>query len=691
MRTLDSAAACKVLLVDDQQSVHDAYRTILTSAPPKTDLEEIEDALFGDIGGQSNAEFNPGFGDDLVQRRTNIVSTIDGQFELSHALQGDQAIGMASAAVAAKDPFEMAFVDMRMPPGMDGLETIQRLWEIDPLLQVVLCPAFSDYSWSTVLKRLGFVDNLLLLKKPFSNEEVFQLAMAMTHKRRAISQSELQLERLRQANEQLQTEVRHRMTAETELQHAASHDSLTKLPNRTCLKRVLSHRFENPQVSANASDALIFLDLDNFKVINDSLGHAVGDQLLIQVAERLQNCVAELDRVPVHRGASPRPPNSPSNLVARLGGDEFVIFLVGNKDQDAAIEFAEQIRYKLCLPYTVSEHELTLGTSLGIAFCGEAAPTPEELMRNADLAMYRAKFSGKHCLAVFDHAMHESMSRRLALEESLRTVLKDGGLRLDFQPIFDMVTGDIVGLESLVRWDHATQGLISPADFIPVAEETGLIVPIGRWILEEACRTIHRISGMRRGVKPISVSVNVSKRQIADHDFVELLGDVLQTYEVPAELLNLEITESLIMETPEDITERLTRISNLGVQIHMDDFGTGHSSLSCLHRFPIDVLKIDRSFVATMQPGDDYESIVHAIITLAHNLDTKVIAEGIETPRQLQQLRELDCDCGQGYLYSKPKSIDELEDLLLEVKPTPSCNPAFGFERYERQLENASI
>ncbi|GAA5505056.1 bifunctional diguanylate cyclase/phosphodiesterase [Novipirellula caenicola] len=478
------------------------------------------------------------------------------------------------------------------------------------------------------------------------------------------------LKQLCSSNQQLHVEIRQRKSAESELQHAATHDSLTNLPNRTHLKRMLESRFANRSFTNGNCDALIFLDLDNFKIINDSLGHAVGDELLIAIGKRLQSAV---DCVSRHSETETK------NLVARLGGDEFVIFLGNVASEEAATEFAEQIRTDLIGRYTVSGHELTLGTSLGIAFSNDSVTTPEELMRNADLAMYRAKFSGKQCLAVFDHAMHESVLKRLELEEALRTVLKDGGLRLVYQPIFDIDTGVIVGLESLVRWDHATKGLISPAEFVPVAEEIGLIVPIGRWILEEACRTIHRLNEARGDGPPISIGVNVSKRQLADVGFVDLLKDVLETENVSPNQLNLEITESMIMDSPEQIVDCLSEIRKLGIRLHMDDFGTGHSSLSCLHRFPIDVLKIDRSFVSTMEVGDDYESIIHAIITLAHNLDTKVIAEGIETTRQLQQLRDLKCDFGQGYLYSKPEPIEDLQELLSAIVNRPRKDPQFGF------------
>ncbi|MFG0261257.1 MAG: EAL domain-containing protein [Novipirellula sp. JB048] len=478
------------------------------------------------------------------------------------------------------------------------------------------------------------------------------------------------LRQLSSSNQRLHNEINHRKSAESELQHAATHDSLTQLPNRIHLKQVLEARFEHRDLRPDCCDALIFLDLDNLKIINDSLGHAVGDALLVSIGKRLQSAVQTI---------SLQAETKIQHLVARLGGDEFVILLGNVANEQVATQFGEQIRTELTGRYSVAGHELTLGTSLGIAFSNDAVTTPEELMRNADLAMYRAKFRGKQCLAVFDHAMHASVLRRLELEEALQTVLKDGGLQLVYQPIFNIVSGRVEGLESLVRWQHETKGLINPAEFIPVAEETGLIVPIGRWILTEACRAIRHINEQYGGRDPISVGVNVSKRQLSDPAFVTTLQEVLAHERVSPEQLNLEITESMIMDNPEQVADRLSKIRELGIRLHMDDFGTGHSSLSCLHRFPIDVLKIDRSFVSTMEAGDDYESIIHAIITLAHNLNTQVIAEGIETTRQLQQLRDLKCDFGQGYLYSKPQPIEALHPLLSSRDTEPMRNPQFGF------------
>ncbi len=642
MSLLNRTCPARVLLVDDEESIHSAYRTILSAKRNTGALDDLEAELFGEATTDSAAD---------------LESPI--QFSITHALQGEEAVELAAKATVAGRPFEVAFIDMRMPPGIDGLETIERLWKIDPLLQVVICTAFSDYSWTEVILRLGSKDNLLLLKKPFANEEVLQLATALAQKHRAVLETRLQIEQLREANDRLQHEIGHRQLAENKLAHAATHDHLTKLPNRNYLKTVLAQRFDEQDLPPLQTDALIFMDLDNFKLVNDSLGHVIGDELLIQIAGRLQ---AALDEYSGHDSVGPAPVQ---NLVARLGGDEFVLFLADVESQDSAIRFAETIRTEVCCQYELGGNSVAVGASLGIAFSSsDMGSTAEQMMRNADLAMYRAKFTGKRCLAVFDQEMHAAVLKRLELEDALRDSLQDGYLHLVFQPIFNVASGKIIGLESLLRWDHPEIGTISPNEFIPIAEETGLIVPIGKWVLEEACRTIRQLNLSLAEENRVMVAVNVSKRQIVAPGFVRMLEQILRDNQIAGNQLNLEITESMIMDNPEEIVDILHEIRKLGVRLYMDDFGTGHSSLSCLHRFPIDVLKIDRSFVSTMEANDDYETIIHAIIALAHNLGTQVVAEGIETENQLGRLRDIECDLGQGYYFSEPRPIADLLGLL---------------------------
>ncbi len=655
-----SRLPARILLVDDEQAIHSAYRTILVNREIDTALDELEAALFGDDTSQS----------------ASTGSDSDWQYDLLHTMQGLEAIELVARELELGQPCEVAFVDMRMPPGINGLETIERLWQVDPQLQVVMCTAFSDYSWSEVIGRLGLRDNLLLLKKPFANEEVLQLANALTQKRRAEIENCLQLERLQDSNRRLCQEIIHRKSAEDRLQHAATHDQLTKLPNRNYLRSVLAERFEATDKSKHLHDAIIFLDLDNFKTINDNLGHVVGDELLIQVAHRLQSvlCGFRTDVI-VEPGAIKEAPHS---LVARLGGDEFVALLLDSPHRDEVIGLSEMLLTHLSSDYEIGTQVVHIGVSLGIAYTECGTIPPAELMRNADLAMYRAKYTGKSRIAVFDREMHAAVMRRLELEAALTTVLKEGGLRLVYQPIFNVKDGRTIGLEALLRWNHDALGDVSPLEFIPVAEETGLIVSIGRWVIQEACRTIAMLNQTVPHLHPLSVAVNVSKRQIVDPGFVKDVEHILATNGVSGKQLTLEITESLIMDNPEDIVDRLHEIRALGIRLYMDDFGTGHSSLSCLHRFPIDVLKIDRSFVSTMESNDDYESIIHAIITLAHNLNTTVVAEGIETQWQLSRLRDLDCDLGQGFLFSEPKPLTEIMELLCQPGSVEAGGPPPG-------------
>ncbi|MEZ6076636.1 MAG: diguanylate cyclase [Pirellulaceae bacterium] len=364
-------------------------------------------------------------------------------------MQGKEAIELAAREWELGQACEVAFVDMRMPPGIDGLETIERLWQVDPQLQVVMCTAFSDYSWSEVIQRLGLRDNLLLLKKPFANEEVLQLANALTHKRRAEIENGLQLERLQEANQRLRQEIIQRKSAEDRLQHAATHDQLTKLPNRNYLRKVLVERFEATDKSKHGHDAIIFLDLDNFKTINDNLGHVVGDELLIQVAHRLQSLLCGIrEDVVVEPGTLKEAPHS---LVARLGGDEFVVLLLDSSNRDEVVGLSELLLSHLSSEYVIEGHVVNVGVSLGIAYTENGTVPPAELMRNADLAMYRAKYTGKNRIAVFNREMHVTVLRRLELESALTGVLKEGGLRLVYQPIFNVKDGKTIGLESLLR------------------------------------------------------------------------------------------------------------------------------------------------------------------------------------------------------------------------------------------------
>ena len=459
---------------------------------------------------------------------------------------------------------------------------------------------------------------------------------------------------LEHQKERLEREAAVRHQIEERLRHDALHDTLTDLPNRTLLLDRLGQCVERVKRQSDYLFAVLFLDIDNFKVINDSLGHIVGDELLVQAAQRFVTCLRSLDTVV----------RIDKDTTSRLGGDEFVILLDGLRKPSDAVVVAERLQKQLSVPFKLRGQEVVISASIGIALDQGEHKMAEHLLRDADTAMYRAKVAGKARHEVFDEAMHTQAMARMQLENELRAAIEQGQFQLVYQPIVDLPTQEISGFEALIRWKHPDRGTVPPAEFIPVAEETRLIVPIGRWVLREACMQLQAWNAQLPPERALSISVNVSKREVAEPGFVQEVRRLLRTTGIDGPQLKLEITESVIMDNPEHIIEVLRQLKQLGIELHMDDFGTGLSSLSCLHKFPLDVLKIDRAFITTMGPNREYAAFVHTIVTLAHSLDMKVTAEGIETPEQLAQLLALDCDYGQGYLFSKPLSASEAEAII---------------------------
>jgi diguanylate cyclase (GGDEF)-like protein/PAS domain S-box-containing protein len=428
-------------------------------------------------------------------------------------------------------------------------------------------------------------------------------------------------------------DITERKILEREISHQAFHDALTGLPNRSLLFDRLDRALVHAQ-RHGGSVAILFLDLDDFKVVNDSLGHAVGDLLLVEVAKRLERCV---------RG---------DDTIARFGGDEFVV-VSELGDGATAVEIAERILASFRSPIVIGDRELFVACSIGIALSQAGMVSRSDLLRHADIALYRVKAGGKHSFEIFDHAMHEAAIHRLELERDLRGAVERGEFRLVYQPIIELASGTQLAFEALLRWEHPVRGLVSPSEFVPIAESTGLIIEIGDWVISEACRQLAawRAAGCPAG---LCMSVNIAARQFLRPDLVDHISASLQAAGLAAEQLIVELTETDVMADPESAAQRLSRLKELGVAIAIDDFGTGYSSLAYLHDFPVDVLKIDRSFVARMGGDPDGTPIVSATIALAHTLGIQVVAEGIETLPVLTTLRNLGCDRGQGYYFSKP-------------------------------------
>lgn len=446
-----------------------------------------------------------------------------------------------------------------------------------------------------------------------------------------------------------QTDITSRKTAEEQLQYDAFHDALTGLPNRALFMDRLEHAIAGSRRHASLF-AVLFLDLDRFKVINDSLGHSVGDGLLVEVGRRIKSCVR------------------PGDTVARLGGDEFAVLLEQMVQPDDAEEITRRIETSLSAPYQIQGHEIVTTQSIGIAISSERYEWPEQIIRDADIAMYEAKAGGKARHEFFDSTMHANIIDRLQLEADLRLAIEHKeGFVLHYQPIMDIKTHSLTGFEALVRWHHKSRGIIYPLDFIPLAEETGLIGPLSELIIHEACRQLRFWQTKYPANPPLRVSVNISSRILLRPGFADSITAVLKEENLQPGSLAIEVTESAIMEHTSAALETMAQLQAMGVHIHIDDFGTGYSSLSYLHSFPVNALKIDRSFISKMTTNENQE-IVKTIITLAQNLKLEVIAEGVEEEHQLSIIKDLACQYGQGFLFSHPLSVKEMDAWIASFR-----------------------
>ncbi|MBE9044201.1 EAL domain-containing protein [Pleurocapsales cyanobacterium LEGE 10410] len=441
-------------------------------------------------------------------------------------------------------------------------------------------------------------------------------------------------------------DITQRKYMEKQLLHDALHDTLTGLPNRALFIDRLQQQLKKSQSQKHYLFAVLFLDVDRFKVVNDSVGHLVGDKLLIEIARRLEKSIA------------------PTDTVARLGGDEFTILLENIAGKSEAILVAESIYQTLTFPFIVEGYELFTTASIGIALSDQGYDKPEDILRDADLTMYRAKEQGKARYEIFDNSLRDRALQRLELETNLRKALERQEFEVYYQPITSLQLGVLSGFEALARWKHPTKGYIQPADFIPICEETGLIIPLGNWLLKEACQATRDWQLKYPEHPAIKISVNLSAQQFRTPQLITEVENALTETGLAGKFLKLEITESVLINNLETVTEIILELRKQQIQFSIDDFGTGYSSLSYLHTFPVDTIKIDRSFISQMQGDGENSAIVRAIVTLAHMLNMDVIAEGIETTAQLAQLKLLQCEYGQGFFFSKPLSREQAEALI---------------------------
>ncbi len=617
----------RILIVDDNRAIHEDYRKILAFSATDCALTDLERKLYGEAGRPRSAAL---------------------EFRVDCACDGQEALRLVEQASAEQLPYCVAFVDLHMPPGWDGLETVQWLWAADPRLQVVICSGHSGYNWKEITERLGQSHRLLLLKKPFEPIEALQFAHALARKwrnERALRQQLDSLERVATASAQ------GLAAANQQLRHMATHDALTALPNALLLEDRLNQAIAQAAVAGRF--ALAVLDLDRFKLINDSFGHRAGDELLREVARRLTRTVRSVD------------------TVARLGGDEFVLIIREIGAPEEAKRVSKKILDVLQLPVRMGEIDVHPSASIGVAFFPWHGTTSETLFARAHTAMYVAKQRGRKTVQCFAPDMDTLTQERIRLESDLYEALKAGQFELHYQPKIEVACGRFRGAEALLRWRHPVRGLVAPDNFIPLAEESGLIIPIGEWVIREACRQIR--AWQDAGLPAMRVAVNVSATQFQQRELIDIVRTALDDARVDASLLEIELTESAVMSNAEESAATLQQLSRMGVAVSVDDFGTGYSSMSCLHRFPLDKLKIDRSFIHALTASTEAAAIVQGIIRLAHGLRLKVIAEGVETSEQMQFLRTHGCDQVQGFYLSPPLPAAAYEELIRAEVESHTC------------------
>ncbi|EUB71668.1 response regulator receiver modulated diguanylate cyclase/phosphodiesterase [Pseudomonas sp. GM41(2012)] len=617
----------RILIIDDTPSIHEDFRKILGAEIEGEEpggeqtLAGAEEALFGTV---------------QLDRLT---------FQLDSAYQGQEALELVTHALAEGRPYAMAFTDMRMPPGWDGLETIEQLWKADPHLQIALCTAFTDYTWEDMAERLEFGDQLLVLKKPFDSLEIRQMASALTWKWQMAQDAAMKVLNLEQT-------IEARVHELLKVSHLLQYDVLTELPNST----LLGDRLNQSLALSRRHDkqlAVMFLGLDRFKRINNALGHPAGDEMLKQVGRNLVATVRE------------------SDSVFRYGSDEFVVILADVRHPQQTKGIAEKLLNAIRAPQHIAGHDLSVTASLGISIYPDDGFDAIALIKKAETAMRNVKESGPNDFSFFIDEMNQRARDQQSIESGIRLALERNEFVLHYQPKLDLVSGQVVGAEALIRWQKPGHGLVYPSDFISIAEDSGLIVPLSKWVLAEACR--QACAWQAAGLPKICMSVNMSAIDFRQRDFVDGIEQILKQTGLEPALLELEITEGVLMQNVETTVNALARLKVMGVRLAIDDFGTGYSSLSYLRRFPIDVLKIDQSFIRGLSRDSNDAALVSAIISLGRSLKLTIIAEGVETLEQLDFLKSHQCEEGQGYYFSKAVAPDAFVRYLGSVKPSSSA------------------
>ena len=607
----------RVLVVDDDPAILGAYRQVLSDSVPSNDRAAIDD-LRARLFASGGAKAQPA-----------ASSAAACSFEAIACNGAQAAVDAVRQARAAGEPISVAFLDMRMPPGPDGAWAAQRIREIDPLIEIVICTAYSDVDPAEIARRVPPADKLFYLQKPFHPHEVRQLALALGEKHSGTTQRSAQ---------------------------PRDTDLLTGLPSRPRFMEHLKEAVKDAAVSHHKL-AVLHIDLDNFRRVNDTLGLVAGDELLRLVARQVRESLRRDDVLSrTGRGIDA------TDDVARIGGDQFVVLLHAIGTAADAMAVAERLTKPLIASTPLANRSLAVTASVGIAVYPTDSQDDDALLRHASIAMNGARRRGPGHYAFYDEAMHAGVQNRLKLESLLQTALARNEFSLHYQPQFDLSTGKISGIEALLRWNNSELGPIKPDEFIPIAEEIGVILPIGEWVLRTACRQAR--AWQQNGLPEMRIGVNVSCLQFTQPNFVALVADVLKETGLGPRTLELEITESLLMRNEEWTGKLLTELRDLGVSVAIDDFGIGYSSLGRLNDFPVNRLKIDRSFVQGVDNMGRPAALVAAILSMAKALGLDVVAEGVEDFNQLLHLQDQHCNEVQGYLLSKPLPAEQVTELL---------------------------
>ncbi len=605
----------RVLVVDDEPAVIDAYRQIFTGpgdGPSASARRNLGAKLFGAPRPAAMARWN-----------SSALS-----FDPVYCTGAEAAVAAVREALATEQPFAVTFLDVRMAPGPDGIWAAAQIRALDPAIEIAICTAYSDIDPCEIGGKVPPEDKLSYLQKPFHPHEVRQMTIALASKWRA----------------------------ERRIARLAYFDSLTGLPNReqahARLRSALSAAQEHGRTLA-----LMYLDLDNFKRINDTLGHASGDEVLRVAAQRLHNALRTDDARHLSAASAGRPGD-----LGRLGGDEFMVVLPDIASSEEAAGAADRLIATLQEPMRLSRHTVVITPSVGIAISPTDGIDAESLLRHADLAMYFAKRRAPGSYAFFDASMNEGALHRFTIEGKLRGALERGELSLHYQPQIDMTTGSIAGMEALLRWTNDELGVVPPKDFIPIAEDAGLMIAIGDWVLRTACGQARKWRD--EGLSLQRIAVNISHQQFTMPDFAAYVASVLRDTALPADMLELEITESMVMKDESRTSRVLEELHAIGASVAIDDFGTGYSNFQRLHLLAIDRLKMDRSFVRDLGDDSDDRAIAVAIIAMAKALNVEVVAEGVESFAQFRFLQEQRCSQSQGFLLSRALPSGEARLLL---------------------------